>query len=197
MNTKVAQKTDEAKKMRREIIRDYAIFAIALALAVLLLLIFPDRKATATITAWNYFLEMIAIMPAVMIIMGLFNVFVSKEQVVKYLGKTSGIKGILLAIFFGALPTGPLYIAFPLSLALWKKGARVSNIVIFLSAWACIKIPQELVELQFLGLKFMAARLTLTVVFVILMGLFIEKLMAHSDQHLKESQEGGKINEGI
>jgi hypothetical protein len=43
----------------------------------------------------------------------------------------------------------------------------------------------------------MAARLTLTVVFVILMGLFIEKLMAHSDQHLKESQEGGKINEGI
>jgi uncharacterized membrane protein YraQ (UPF0718 family) len=197
MNTKVAQKTDEAKKMRREIIRDYAIFAIALALAVLLLLIFPERKATATITAWNYFLEMIAIMPAVMIIMGLFNVFVSKEQVVKYLGKTSGIKGILLAIFFGALPTGPLYIAFPLALALWKKGARVSNIVIFLSAWACIKIPQELVELQFLGLKFMAARLTLTVVFVILMGLFIEKLMAHSDQHLKESQEGGKINEGI
>jgi len=197
MNTKVAQKTDEAKKMRREIIRDYAIFAIALALAVLLLLIFPERKATATITAWNYFLEMIAIMPAVMIIMGLFNVFVSKEQVVKYLGKTSGIKGILLAIFFGALPTGPLYIAFPLALALWKKGARVSNIVIFLSAWACIKIPQELVELQFLGLKFMASRLTLTVVFVILMGLFIEKLMAHSDQHLKESQEGGKINEGI
>jgi len=197
MNTKVAQKTDEAKKMRREIIRDYAIFAIALALAVLLLLIFPERKATATITAWNYFLEMIAIMPAVMIIMGLFNVFVSKEQVVKYLGKTSGIKGILLAIFFGALPTGPLYIAFPLALALWKKGARVSNIVIFLSAWACIKIPQELVELQFLGLKFMALRLTLTVVFVILMGLFIEKLMAHSDQHLKESQEGGKINEGI
>jgi uncharacterized membrane protein YraQ (UPF0718 family) len=197
MNTKVAQKTDEAKKMRKEIVRDYAIFAIALALAVLLLLIFPDRKATATITAWNYFLEMIAIMPAVMIIMGLFNVFVSKEQVVKYLGKTSGIKGILLAIFFGALPTGPLYIAFPLALALWKKGARVSNIVIFLSAWACIKIPQELVELQFLGLKFMAARLTLTVVFVILMGLLIEKLMAHSDQHLKESQEGGKINEGI
>jgi uncharacterized membrane protein YraQ (UPF0718 family) len=67
-----------------------------------------------------------------MVIMGLFSLFVSKELVVKYLGKTSGIKGILLAIFFGALPNGPLYIAFPLAVALRSKGASISNIVIFL-----------------------------------------------------------------
>jgi uncharacterized membrane protein YraQ (UPF0718 family) len=45
-----------------------------------------------------------------------------------------------------------------------------------LSAWACIKIPQELVELQFLGLKFMTLRLSLTIIFVILMGLIAEKI---------------------
>ena len=123
-----------------------------------------------------------------MVIMGLFSVFVSKELVVKYLGKTSGIKGILLAVFFGALPTGPLYIAFPLAVALKSKGASLSNIVIFLSAWACIKIPQELVELQFLGLNFMVARLVLTIVFVILIGLLIEKLIAFSDRRQAESQ---------
>jgi len=50
---------------------------------------------------------MIWILPAVMVLMGLFAVWVSKETVVKYLGETSGIKGIFLAIFFGALPTGP------------------------------------------------------------------------------------------
>jgi uncharacterized membrane protein YraQ (UPF0718 family) len=187
---KAVQKTEERKKMRRDMIQGYVIFAIGLIVAIILLLVFPDRKDAATATTWNYFLEMIVILPAVMVIMGLFSVFVSKEQVVKYLGKTSGIKGILLAIFFGALPTGPLYIAFPLAVALKSKGASISNIIIFLSAWACIKIPQELVELQFLGIKFMTARLILTIIFVAIMGLFIERLIEWTDnRRIGVSQE--------
>ncbi|MCD6559865.1 MAG: hypothetical protein J7K57_08405, partial [Palaeococcus sp.] len=89
---------------------------------------------------------------------------------------------IFLAIFMGAFPTGPLYVAFPIAAALLKKGARISNIIAFLSAWACIKIPQELVELQFLGLKFMITRLLLTVVFVIVMGTVIEQIVLWSEK---------------
>ena len=75
-------------------------------------------------------------------------------------------------------------------MALIKKGASVSNIVIFLSAWACIKIPQELVELQFLGIKFMAARLILTIIFVAIMGIFIERLIEWTDnRRIGVSQE--------
>ena len=112
-----------------------------------------------------------------MVILGLFAVWVPKDIVVKHLGKTSGIKGIFLAIILGALPTGPLYVAFPMAAALLEKGAKISNITIFLSAWACIKIPQEMVELRFLGVKFMFLRLILTIIFVIIMGLFIERVM--------------------
>jgi len=172
----------DKKKARKEIIRGYVLFAATLIVAAIILRIFPNRVSTAATTTWNYFLEMIMILPAVMVIMGLFSVFVSKELVVKYMGKASGIKGILLAIFFGMLPTGPLYVAFPLAVALRSKGASISNIVIFLSAWACIKLPQELVELQFLGVKFMAARLILTVIFVAIMGIFIEKVIEWTDK---------------
>ena len=132
---------------------------------------------------------MIWILPAVMVLMGLFAVWVSKETIVKYLGKTSGIRGIFLAIFLGALPTGPLYVAFPIAAGLIKKGARISNILIFLSAWACIKIPQEMVELQFLGAKFMALRLVLTIVFVIIMGVFIEQVIEWSDKKTVKNAE--------
>jgi len=62
-------------------------------------------------------------------------------------------------------------------LALKNKGASITNIIIFLSAWACIKIPQELVEIQFLGLKFMMARLVLTIIFVTIMGKIIENII--------------------
>ena len=132
---------------------------------------------------------MIWILPAVMVLMGLFAVWVSKETIVKYLGKTSGIRGIFLGIFLGALPTGPLYVAFPIAAGLIKKGARISNILIFLSAWACIKIPQEMVELQFLGAKFMALRLVLTIVFVIIMGVFIEQVIEWSDKKTVKNAE--------
>jgi uncharacterized membrane protein YraQ (UPF0718 family) len=180
MKRDVARIPDK-KKARKEMARGYIIFAATLVPAAIILWLFPNKVTTAITTTWNYFLEMIMILPAVMIIMGLFSVFVSRELVVKYMGKTSGIKGILLAVFFGALPTGPLYVAFPLAVALRSKGASISNIIIFLSAWACIKLPQELVELQFLGIEFTAARLILTIIFVTVMGLFIEKLIEWTD----------------
>lgn len=188
-----AAKMPDKKKARKEMVRGYVLFAVALIAAAIILWIFPNKVTAATTTTWDYFLEMIMILPAVMVIVGLFSVFVSRQLVVKYLGKTSGIKGILLAVFFGALPTGPLYVAFPLAVAVRTKGASISNIVIFLSAWACIKLPQELVELQFLGIKFMAARLVLTVIFVAIMGLFIERLIDWTDKkRIGVSQEVGK-----
>lgn len=170
------------EKQKKGMIRDLIILGVVLIITVVLISIFPDRKGPVISTSWDYFLEMMLILPAVMVILGLFAVFVPKETVVKYLGKTSGIKGIILAIILGALPTGPLYIAFPMAAALLKKGAKISNIIVFLSAWACIKIPQEMVELQFLGPQFMLLRLSLTIIFVILMGVSIEKIIEWNDK---------------
>ena len=128
------------------------------------------------------------ILPAIMIIIGLFSVWVPKEMVVKYMGKASGVKGIMLSFALGMLPTGPLYIAFPMASALFKKGAKISNVIIFISAWACIKLPQELVEIQFLGIRFAMLRLGLTIFFVVLMGFIIEKLIFFTDsKNIKKS----------
>ncbi|NOY60732.1 MAG: hypothetical protein GXO75_17635 [Calditrichaeota bacterium] len=180
-------KQSQKLKQRKEIIKSWLFFVASLAFTILLLLIFPDRQTAVLKSSWQIFMEMIVILPAVMLLIGFFAVWVPNEMVVKLLGKTSGIKGIGLSLLFGALPTGPLYIAFPLSAALISKGARVSNIVIFLSAWACIKIPQEMVELQFLGVRFMALRLGLTIIFVIIMGVFIEQIVEP-----KATQKGKK-----
>ena len=180
---------------KKGMIRNVIFLGFTIAIAIILLSIFPDRSEAVTSISWKFFLEMASILPAVMILMGLFKVWVPKETVVKYLGKSSGIKGIILAIFFGALPTGPLYVAFPMAATLIKKGARISNIIIFLSAWACIKIPQEMVELQFLGAKFMAARLILTIIFVIIMGLSIEKIIEWTDRAKTPESQAEKIGE--
>ncbi len=173
-------------KQKTQIVKDVIILGITVVIAIILLSIFPYKKEAVVRTSWDFFVEMILILPAVMVLMGLFNVFVPNEMVVKYLGKSAGIKGVLLGILLGALPTGPLYVAFPMASALLKKGAKISSIIAFLSAWACIKIPQEMVELQFLGAKFMALRLILTIIFVVVMGLVIELLIAQSNRKLKK-----------
>lgn len=182
------------EKQRKGMIRDIIFLGIAIVITIILISLFPDKREVVTVTSWEFFIEMIWILPAVMVLMGLFSVWMSNEVVLRYLGESSGIKGIFLAIFLGALPTGPLYIAFPVAAVLIKKGAKISNIIIFLSAWACIKIPQEMVELRFLGLKFMVLRLILTIIFVIIMGLSIEKIIGWID---KSKMKGGEDNAAI
>ncbi len=172
------KQANQKKKMRR----DWLLLGMIMVIVVVLLSVFPAKTEAVTSISQEYFIEMIIILPAVMVIMGLFAVFIPNETIVKYLGKTSGIKGIALSILIGTLPTGPLYVAFPMAAALLKKGASISNIVVFLSAWACIKIPQEMVELRFLGAEFMFLRLILTIIFVILMGISIEKIIEWNDK---------------
>jgi len=150
--------------------------------AVILLAIYPENKAASINASSDLIKELILILPAVLILMGLFSVWVSKEIVIKYMGHASGIKGMILSLVMGMLPTGPLYIAFPMASMLLKKGARVANIIIFLSAWACIKLPQELVELRFMGARFMFIRLSFTIIMVIFMGFLIEKIDKYSNK---------------
>lgn len=175
-------KSNEKIKQKKSLIRDYIIMGAIIIVVVIALLFFPDKSGPVLSVSKNYFLELIMILPAIMIIIGLFSVWIPKEIVVKYMGKTSGIKGIFFAIALGMLPTGPLYIAFPMAVSLLKKGAKISNIVIFISAWACIKLPQELVEIQFLGIEFTLLRLALTIIFVIIMGIIIEKIINFTDR---------------
>ncbi len=158
--------------------RSLATLLVVAAGAAVLVWLFPDNREQVFESSWRF-------LPAIVILIGLFAVFVPKQMVADYLGHASGLKGYLLAALLGSLPTGPLYVAFPLAAAMLKKGARIATIIVFLTAWACIKLPQEMVELQFMGLEFTLARLTLTltVVAAVVMGLITEKTMNIAPEH--------------
>jgi len=125
--------------------------------------------------------EMVVILIPVAVLIGLFEVWVPKQLIGKYLGRESGWKGIALALLFGTAPAGPLYVAFPIAGMLLQKGASPLNVVVFLNTWAAIKIPQLLVEAKFLGPSFMLIRLALTVPSAILMGWFIQRVTGGLD----------------
>lgn len=168
------QTGQEKKPWWRRLRWDWSMLVLLAPITLALSLAFQEQGRKVASVSWDFFLEMLFILPAVLVLMGLFAVWVSREKVVKYLGDSSGLRGIALSMFLGALPTGPLYIAFPMGAMLVKKGARVANVMAFLSAWACIKIPQELVEFDFMGWEFALTRLVLTAILIGVMCLAAE-----------------------
>jgi len=120
------------------------------------------------------FIEMITFIPFLFIIVGLFDVWFPKEKIEKHIDKDSGIKGILMVVVLAMLQAGPLYGAFPVAYILYKKGASIKNIFIYLGAFSTLKIPMLGIEIGYLGLKFTLARTLVALPLFILIGYFIE-----------------------
>ncbi len=182
MNTNLPQQTlgggapqGASVKTPKQWLADYR-WVLLIAVADLLVWLFVPAQAPLVLhNTWDYFVEMVVILIPVAVLIGLFEVWVPKQLIGKYLGRESGWKGIALSLLFGTAPTGPLYAAFPIAGMLLQKGASPLNVVVFLNTWAAIKIPQLLVEANFLGPSFMLVRLTLTVPSAILIGWLIQK----------------------
>ena len=124
------------------------------------------------------FLEMIAFIPLMFILIGLFDVWVPRAIIERHVGKESGVFGIVWVILFAMLQVGPLYGAFPVAYMIWKKGASVRNIFIYLGAFTTLKIPMLSFEIGFLGLRFTLMRTLLTLPVFILIAVIMEKLLA-------------------
>lgn len=123
----------------------------------------------------QFFIEVIKFFPPILILMGLLDAWVPKEKIQMHLGHKSGVKGVFLAILLGTAAAGPLFAAFPIAKSLSEKGIRTANTVIFLGSWATIKIPMLIMECSFLGVRFALLRLIVTLPFIVLIGLVIEK----------------------
>ncbi|MCM8762697.1 MAG: hypothetical protein NC929_05225, partial [Candidatus Omnitrophica bacterium] len=101
-------------------------------------------------------------------------VWFPKERVEKHIGKGSGIMGIIWCILLAMVQVGPLYGAFPVTYLLWKKGASIKNIFIYLGAFSTLKIPMLTFEIGFLRLRFSLLRTAVTLPVFILIGYIME-----------------------
>jgi len=121
--------------------------------------------------------EMLSLLPPVFILVGLLDVWVPKETIIRYMGEDSGWKGILMALFLGSAAAGPLYVAFPITALLLRKRARLAYILFFLGVWSTTKLPILLYEISYMGLKFTAIHAAVGIPFFLLFSIIIEKVM--------------------
>lgn len=168
------------------------ILFVAAAYAALFILQ-PDMGVSSIKNSVYYIKEMIMIMPVIFVLTALLDLWIPKENIMKYLGKDAGAKGAILSLILGSISAGPIYAAFPLCVMLHKKGASIRNLVIILSAWAVIKIPMLLNEMKFLGFPFMTIRWVLTVVAIFIFSWITAKLVKDKDLPAQEETPANVI----
>ena len=126
--------------------------------------------------------EMLSVIPPIFVLLGLLDVWVDRATMMKYTGKGSGVKGILIAFLLGSAAAGPLYAAFPVAGVMIKKGSSLFNVFIFIGAWSTTKIPMLTFEAASLGLAFTLTRLSLSIVGILAIAAITQKSLSGAQQ---------------
>jgi len=166
------------------ILKRYRMFLFLVIVNALIIVFIPDVGLKTINITWNNTLEMLSVIPPIFIMLGLLDVWVQRETMIRFMGEKSGIIGIVIAFLMGSAAAGPLYGAFPVAGVLLKKGAKFSNILIFIGAWSTTKIPLLLFEASSLGWKFMLTRFLIDIPGIIIIAYVIEKLMNKDERTL-------------
>ncbi len=164
-----------------KVIKKYKIFLILLVINTVILIVKPSIGLKSFQLTKDNALEMLSILPPVFILLGLLDVWIKRETMIKFMGEKSGIIGVLLAFLLGSAAAGPLYAAFPVAAVLLKKGSKFSNVLIMIGAWSTTKIPLLLFEASSMGIKFMITRFILNIFGIAIIAYTVEGFLSKEE----------------
>ena len=110
------------------------------------------------------------------ILAGFIQALIPREAINRWIGKGSGLKGILVGCLAGSLVPGGPYTSFPIVASLVKTGASIGTVVSFITAWSLWAFTRLPIEIGVVGFKLAFVRLASTFIFPPLAGLIAQFL---------------------
>lgn len=162
-------------------LKRYRVAIVALFVFIVFTIVFPDLAPKAGASLFDQVRTMLLVIPPIFLLLGLLDVWVPRETMMKYMGSGSGIKGPIIAFVLGSAAAGPLYGAFPVAAVLMKKGASFTNILLFMGAWSTTKIPMLLFEMNALGYRFALSRLAIDVVGIVVITFALKAVVPRKE----------------
>ncbi len=163
-------------------LKKYKFFLGVLFVNLIILIFWPKIGKISFISAKDQLIEMVLMLPPVFILLGLLDIWVEKETMMKYMGKEAGIKGGLIAATMGAAAAGPLYIAFPIAATLLKKGGAMINVFIFIGVWSTTKLPMILFEAANLGVNYTLLRQGCNIIGILCIAFIMDKTLSETER---------------
>ena len=163
-------------------LKRYKVFLLLIIINIAVGFALPEIGVKSLNLTKQNFIEMISVIPPIFILLGLLDVWVDRATMMKYTGKKSGIRGVLIVFLLGSAAAGPLYSAFPIAGIMMKKGSSLFNVFVFIGAWSTTKIPMLTFEAASLGIRFTITRLILSVIGILIIAGVTEKLLNQEQQ---------------
>ena len=120
-------------------------------------------------------LQMLRVLPPAFVLIGLFEAWVSRQRVERYLGRGAGLRGHLWAVLLAGTTVGGLYVSLPVAAALHRKGAALGVVFTYLGASAICRVPMTVFEASFLGIRFTLVRFVVSLPLLLLSSLLLER----------------------
>ena len=153
-------------------------FVPTLVMAVIAIVLFifavnkgGDEHISGLETAGEIMLNIAPLLVFAFIVAGFMQVLIPTKTIAKWLGRESGLRGIVIgAVLGGFMPGGP-FVSLPIAAALLRAGAGIGTMVAFLTGWSILAVTRLPLEVGLMGWKFTAIRLSVSFFFPILAGL--------------------------
>ncbi|MFN3350746.1 permease [Pseudorhodoplanes sp.] len=108
------------------------------------------------------------------LIAALITVLLPRDTIVRWVGKDSGLKGILIAAGAGVIVPGGPFTIYPIAAAFVGMGADAAAVVALITSWTTIGLSRALVwEMPFLGFDFVLWRWIGALPLAVLAGLIV------------------------
>lgn len=162
--------------------KKYRFLIIVLGINVLVLFLYPQVGIESLLFTGKNFLNFLFMLAPIFICIGLLDVWVERETMIRIMGEKSGLRGILVAFGLGVVTAVPLYALLPVAGMMLKKGSKISNVLIFVCSCASIRIPLLLFEVSSMGWQFTLIRLAVNIVVVLAIAFIIERMLNEQDK---------------
>jgi uncharacterized membrane protein YraQ (UPF0718 family) len=167
----------------KKLIKNYSFLIVMIILNISAFVFFPRIGQEALVFTGHNFINFLFMLTPIFICIGLLDVWIEKETMIRILGEHSGARGFFLALLMGMITAVPLYALLPVAGILLKKGSKVSNVLIFICSSASIRIPLLLFEISSMGWKFTFVRFIVNIFVVIIIAAMIDRLLTAENKN--------------
>ena len=147
-----------------------ALMAVILA-AALGLVWSRGQLAEAMRASWTQAGQFLPIVLIAIVVIGCTEVLLSKELVERWLSDSSGMRGILIGWFAGALTPGGSLVGLPLVAGLYRAGVGAAVLVTYLVSLALLSMIRIPMEIGLIGARLTAVRVLVCLLLPPLAGL--------------------------
>lgn len=121
---------------------------------------------------WENILVMGPRITMAIVLSGFFAVLVPTELVAHWMGKDSGMAGILLGFVAGGLAPGGPMLSFPIVAILYQSGAAVPPLITFLTSWSVFAVNRFFAfEIPLMGTRFAMIRILSSLLLPLIAGI--------------------------